>query len=348
MIKVTFLGTWVVSTLGTVALLFGGLAIAQAVQQGKAASGRDMMPDPNWEPKPGDRIRVSREWAPACFNEMIYDRLIKTLSAGDFLGIEQLFKTHGVAKLPKGTGLLIIKGSRPEVPHDPPRLVDSAEATTSMFLSLLSAGPGVDNGKFAVEVRILDGALAGQSRLVPEEFVAPLVPRPTPKGFFLKLPGEQQQRFQPFVFPKRVMLSSGKTISAASLLAMGQKAERSGPFAEAISCYWLITQAHPEAREAATAEQRLAALGFWRTYNGDLRVDPEHRKDLPDKPKPDQRKPSPSMSARAKSLLRSGQSLETMGKIDGAVNYYRQLIKDFRDSPEANIASERLKKLGRE
>ncbi len=62
-------------------------------------------------------------------------------------------------------------------------------------------------------------------------------------------------------------------------------------------------------------------------------------------PKAEQPKPPALHSARAQSALRSGQNLEKMGKINGAVGFYRQVLKEFPDSPEAKIASDRLKNL---
>jgi hypothetical protein len=77
-----------------------------------------------------------------------------------------------------------------------------------------------------------------------------------------------------------------------------------------------------------------------------LRIVPDEPS--PDESKPEEPKPSTSLSDRAKTLLRSGQNLEKIGKTDGAVKYYRQIVKDFPDSPEAKTASDRLRNLGRQ
>ena len=47
-------------------------------------------------------------------------------------------------------------------------------------------------------------------------------------------------------------------------------------------------------------------------------------------------------------LLRSAQNLEKMGKLAAAKSDYQQIIVDFPDSPEAKVASDRLKELGHE
>ena len=69
---------------------------------------------------------------------------------------------------------------------------------------------------------------------------------------------------------------------------------------------------------------------------------------FPEQPKAEQPKPSASPSSRARSLLRSAQNLEKMGKLAAAKSDYQQIIVDFPDSPEAKVASDRLKELGHE
>ena len=54
--------------------------------------------------------------------------------------------------------------------------------------------------------------------------------------------------------------------------------------------------------------------------------------------------PKPAAS-RATTLLNSGMSLDKSGKVDGALVFYRQVVKDFPDSPQAATAGSRIKAL---
>ncbi|MCA1684402.1 MAG: tetratricopeptide repeat protein [Planctomycetia bacterium] len=62
------------------------------------------------------------------------------------------------------------------------------------------------------------------------------------------------------------------------------------------------------------------------------------KKDAPDSPAPDP-------AARAASTLSLGQSLEKAGRTKGAVDLYRQLLKQYPASPQARTAGERIKAL---
>ena len=51
-------------------------------------------------------------------------------------------------------------------------------------------------------------------------------------------------------------------------------------------------------------------------------------------------------AARAASLLRLGQNLDKQGKTAAARSYYRQVLKDYADTPEARTAAARLGQIG--
>lgn len=55
--------------------------------------------------------------------------------------------------------------------------------------------------------------------------------------------------------------------------------------------------------------------------------------------------PAPDPAAQAASTLRIAQSLEKAGKTKGAVDFYRQLLKQYPASPQAKTAAERIKAL---
>jgi YHS domain-containing protein len=56
--------------------------------------------------------------------------------------------------------------------------------------------------------------------------------------------------------------------------------------------------------------------------------------------------PAPkAAAARAATILRLGRALERAGKTDQALQNYRQVVKDFADTPSAKAAAERIKEL---
>ncbi|WP_406699510.1 YHS domain-containing protein [Singulisphaera sp. Ch08] len=65
-------------------------------------------------------------------------------------------------------------------------------------------------------------------------------------------------------------------------------------------------------------------------------------KSADDKPAPS--KPTPKVS-KAASQLRLAQNLEKSGKTKAALQYYRELVKDYAGTPEAKTAAERIKAL---
>lgn len=56
-------------------------------------------------------------------------------------------------------------------------------------------------------------------------------------------------------------------------------------------------------------------------------------------------KPAADPGARAESLLKLGQSLEKAGKTAGAIDFYRQLVKQFPNTKQAKVAAARIKSL---
>jgi YHS domain-containing protein len=56
-------------------------------------------------------------------------------------------------------------------------------------------------------------------------------------------------------------------------------------------------------------------------------------------------RPKADPAARAASLLKIGQNLEKSGKAAAALGYYRQVVKDYANTPAAKTAAERVKAL---
>ena len=55
--------------------------------------------------------------------------------------------------------------------------------------------------------------------------------------------------------------------------------------------------------------------------------------------------PAAKAATRAATILRLGRALERAGKTDQALHNYRQVVKDFPDTPSAKVAAERIKEL---
>jgi hypothetical protein len=212
----------------------------------------EMFAEPNWVPMPGDRVDVIVDGAPACNDLEAVNEALNAIQANDRAGIEQLLKSKRVEKLAKGTKVLVIANSRPAKVVSAPRFADIVDANRQMQAAMLAPRP--DFRKLPVEVRILDGELAGEKRYIPEMYMAKLIPDPD----------APQRRAKP----------------------------------------------------------RLA--------------------------KPAVPKPEPVKADRASTLLQSARNLEKSGKVDGAVKFYRQVVKDFPDSAEAKTATERLRSLQKE
>ncbi len=73
--------------------------------------------------------------------------------------------------------------------------------------------------------------------------------------------------------------------------------------------------------------------------------DPAKSKDKENTLKDAPRTPAAKAAARAATILRMGRALERDGKTDQALHNYRQIVKDFADSPSAKTAKDRIKAL---
>ena len=68
-------------------------------------------------------------------------------------------------------------------------------------------------------------------------------------------------------------------------------------------------------------------------------------KDEPTPKKDSAKTPPAKPAARAATLLRLGRTLERAGKTEQALSNYRQIVKNFPDTPSAKTAAERIKEL---
>lgn len=63
-------------------------------------------------------------------------------------------------------------------------------------------------------------------------------------------------------------------------------------------------------------------------------------------PEPPAEKPTTKSGNRAASFLQLGINLEKSGKSDAALTYFKRIVTDYPDSPQAKIARERIQALG--
>lgn len=236
------------------------------------AKSAEMIVDPNWTPKPGDRVETNAV-APGLSDYAAYLKYEKHSGAHDQPEIQRMIDSKQVSRITKGTKVLIIKSYRPEKPSPVYRSGLSADAARrAMQASILN--PQEETGTYPVEVRILDGEFQGRVKFIPDTSVAKLIPAPPVKGFALRLPGASSFEFKEFRRPflqaeRRPRGKAGDpTTRAANLLRAGQKAEKSGDVVVAVSAYWFTSKEFPGTEPAQKAIDRLAAMGFKRDPDG--------------------------------------------------------------------------------
>jgi hypothetical protein len=193
------LGRRAVAVLGSILILLGPCSFAQDGPKMENDPPRGMVPDPGWKPRTGTRVGITREWAPACPNETAFARLVASIKASDLTGIEQLLQSKGAHKLTKGTTVLILRDFRPHASSGVDRSPMSMQEFLRQSQAAILSAPDIDYGRLPVEVRVLDGPLAGKAGFIPEEYLAPLVPKPKPRGVAIRLPGEQSYSSARFV-----------------------------------------------------------------------------------------------------------------------------------------------------
>jgi hypothetical protein len=207
----------------------------------KPTSNVEMVPDPNWYPRPGEQAAIWGEDAPAAPNYLGYRNWQKFTEANDVSGLNDLYARKAVVKIPQGTPVLILKKYSPA-----PTVTyagDAASLGDAVIRDALAERP--NRYRYPIEVRILDGEFRDQVRFVPEVDVARLrpvararakAPRPAPK------PVDPAAR-------------------AATALRSAQSLERAGKIPGALTLYRQIVRDYPGTPQAGEAAGRIKALG---------------------------------------------------------------------------------------
>jgi hypothetical protein len=204
----------------------------------------EVFPEPNWVPTPGDRVEVIVEGAPACSDLDAVNEALNSFQANDEAGIAELIKSKRVERLAKGTKVLVLANSRPQKIAIRARIMDSSDFAREMQISALTPQP--DFSKLPVEVRIMDGGLAGQKRYLPEIFMAKLVPNPN----------APMRRTRPrLVQAPASKPESPKGARASTLLQLASNLEKSGKLDGATTFYRQIIKEFPDSAGAKTAAQ---------------------------------------------------------------------------------------------
>jgi hypothetical protein len=220
-------------------------AAAKARPRKAAAHNVEVFVEPNWVPTPGDRVEVVVDGALGCADPDVVQDALNTIQAGDRAGVDGLLRSKRADKLAKGTKVLVLSNFRPEKAPSAPRFVSPSE-----FLHT-TASPPPNYSKLPVEVRILDGELAGEKRYVPEMWLAKVVTDP------MAAPRRPKPRL---VQQPAAKIGAAKADRAATLLQSARNLEKSGKLDGAVQFYRQVIKDFPDSIEAKTAAERLRSL----------------------------------------------------------------------------------------
>ena len=154
--------------------------------------------------------------------------------------------------------------------------------------------------------------------------------------------GEFNDNPEKYVKKAALMLANqaGKPKSAA---APAKKRGRDDAFSDDVdeSSAAPAATAKMKKNESPGAASKLAKVGDDEGESKDATKSKDKAAQKKDAPKT----PATKAATRAATIVRLGRALERTGKIDQALNNYRQVVKDFPDTPSAKVAAERIKEL---
>jgi hypothetical protein len=199
-----------------------------------------MVPDRNWDPKPGDQAEIFGGDAPSSQNYMGFREWAKFTEAGDAVGKNGLYDRRVIIALPMGTHVLVVKRYSP--PPAPSRTMTPEDYADLVISSSLN--PPAQRRQYPLEVRVLDGEFKDQIRFVPEESVARMVPAPV----------------APKAKPKYQPRPADPATRAATTLRSAQNLEKAKKVPAALGIYRQVVQDYPGTPEAKSAAERIRAL----------------------------------------------------------------------------------------
>ena len=131
----------------------------------------ERIPDPLWQPKPGDKVAVPVDKTPAATSYAAFDHYQAARAAGDGLGVDSLIASKQVVTLAKGVNVLIV---RDHAARDlgPSRTISAG----AMANAMVHARPA-EKPTEPLEVRVLDGEQANRMIFVARTDVAKLIER---------------------------------------------------------------------------------------------------------------------------------------------------------------------------
>jgi hypothetical protein len=246
----------------TILFLFGADDFGAAALR-ELLPTEERIPDPSVRPEPGARLTLETNDTPAAKSAEHLAYFMKYLGAGDRVGVDRLLKDEGVAMLPKGTSLLVLRNHRPAPPQR--RLqsgLSGTEAGRQMQNDILNGGS--DKTDYPVEVRITDGPRKDQTAYIPESFLAQTKLRPPPQAFLHVFRGKKESRYETFKRPALIDPPGDPEGKADALLEAGKRLERKGDVSGAVGAYWFAMIEHRTLPQAKEAARQLKALGFYR------------------------------------------------------------------------------------
>jgi hypothetical protein len=223
------------ATAGAAVLMMGVLA-------GMARGQEAMVPDPRWEPKPGDEATVYRIPCPAAGNPIAMRHYLGLRKAGDAVGMKEFVDGGHVVLVAERAGVLVIARDDPR----PPQRSVTYTSPSDLADSAMRAGlADRDAPPVLLRVRFKDGPLKDQARFVPEDDVARLIPA------------------APSVAPRprpRALPPATPEARAAGLLRAAEALEKAGRPAAALADYREVLAKYPGTDAARKAAGRIEAL----------------------------------------------------------------------------------------
>lgn len=208
----------------------------------------NMIPNPNWRPKPGDVAKVYRTDAPSAKTLSLIMAYSKPSDANDTTGIKEFTDKKQIELVEVGTDVLIIQpyGLKPLEGGT----YSSPEAMQRDFQDRILRSAGEPKHHVYLEVRIQGGRFKDQVRFLDMESVASMIPKPTESRPVAKAK------------PK---LDTSKPVDpiarAASLLKAADNLEKVGNKKAAIENYRRIVKDFGSTPSAKDAADKLKVLG---------------------------------------------------------------------------------------
>lgn len=229
-------------TLMAVAMIGQVQAPAKAPDM-SAAPKVEMVPDQDWEPKPGDTAQLyspRKEDVFAAFDLFSFTDLVKFIKANDQNGVDEMIAKRRLTLVEKGASVLVI------------------ERHANAFLA---------GGIPALEVRMLEGRRKGEKVWVLESSVARLIPKEAEKSVLKEAEKSALQQANEAAAAKaekaaaaKAALDKARPGRAATLLSSARSLEKASKPKPALENYRRIVADFGDTPSAKEAAERIKVL----------------------------------------------------------------------------------------